>query len=133
MSDLDAEKVTGLASTLKRQFPGLSVECALHAEEQQQKASQADVVVQATPVGMKLSDPPLLPSACFSRGQCVFDLVYMYPETATLKAAKTAGARVSNGLGMLLHQGAKAFEIWTGRAAEVGAMKSALEGAVYKR
>jgi shikimate dehydrogenase len=48
-----------------------------------------------------------------------------------LKAAKAAGCRTSNGLGMLLHQGAKAFEIWTGQPAPLNVMRRALEKHIY--
>ena len=43
-------------------------------------------------------------------------MIYRPAETALLKSAKKAGCRTANGLGMLLHQGAKAFEIWTGKS-----------------
>lgn len=92
---------------------------------------QADLVIQATTVGMKPDDPPLLPAAAFRKGQRLFDLVYMYPETGIMKEARNRGARVSNGLGMLLHQGALAFSIWTGIEPPVAEMRKALENEVY--
>ena len=91
----------------------------------------ADLVVQATPVGMKKDDPSVLAADCFHKGQMAFDLVYMYPETPFMKAAIKGGAVAANGLGMLLHQGAAAFTIWTGKPAAVSAMRKALETAVY--
>ena len=63
--------------------------------------------------------------------QRIFDLIYMYPETAFLSTAKGAGAQIANGLGMLLQQGARAFTIWTGIEPDIGAMRKALEKAVY--
>ena len=48
-----------------------------------------------------------------------------------LKAAKAAGCRTANGLGMLLYQGAKALELWTGQDAPVEVMRRALEENVY--
>lgn len=94
-------------------------------------ARRADLVVQCTPVGMKATDSSLLGPDSFRAGQMAFDLVYMYPETGFTRAARAAGARASNGLGMLLHQGAHAFTVWTGRPADVAAMRGALEQAVY--
>jgi shikimate dehydrogenase len=91
----------------------------------------AELVVHATPIGMKKGDKSLLPARAFHRGQMVFDLVYMYPETALMRTARKAGARVANGLGMLMHQGAASFEIWTGRKPPVKLMRKALERAVY--
>lgn len=94
-------------------------------------AREADLVVQATPIGMRPDDGTPLPAGAFRAGQCAYDLVYMYPRTAFMRAAASAGARTANGLGMLLHQGAHAFSIWTGREADVQSMRSALEAAVY--
>jgi len=50
-----------------------------------------------------------------------------------MAAARTAGATVANGLGMLLHQGAKAFEIWTGQSAPLDAMRAALQAELHTR
>jgi shikimate dehydrogenase len=94
-------------------------------------ARRADMVVQCTPVGMKAGDRSPLPPDGFRDGQVAFDLVYMYPRTGFMRAAIEGGARAANGLGMLLHQGARSFEIWTGRKADTTAMRTALEGAVY--
>jgi shikimate dehydrogenase len=63
--------------------------------------------------------------------QAVYDMIYRPAETSLLKAAKAAGCRTSNGLGMLLHQGAKALEIWTGRSAPVELMRQALMKNIY--
>jgi len=56
----------------------------------------------------------------------VADLVYRPDETPLLTAAKRQGATVVPGLGMLLHQGALAFEIWTRQPAPVAVMRAAL-------
>ena len=53
------------------------------------------------------------------------------PEGKQSAAAKKAGCRTANGLGMLLHQGAKAFEIWTGKPAPLDVMRRALKENVY--
>lgn len=96
-----------------------------------EQAETCDLLIQATPVGMKTGEPSPLGPEAFRPGQWAMDLVYMYPETAFMIAARAAGARPANGLGMLLHQGAAAFRIWTGTDPDVEAMRSALEGAVY--
>jgi shikimate dehydrogenase len=94
-------------------------------------ARSADLVLQCTPIGMKATDAAPLPPDAFRSGQMAFDLVYMYPETGFMRAATAGGARAANGLGMLLHQGARSFEIWTGRKADTAAMRTALEHSVY--
>ncbi len=89
-------------------------------------AREAALVVQCTSVGLQPGTPPLLTAAAFRPGQCVYDLVYTARRTPILFEAAKAGARVANGLGMLLHQGAASFRIWTGRSADLAAMRSTL-------
>jgi shikimate dehydrogenase len=94
--------------------------------------NEVDLVVNATSLGLRPDDP--LPLAKFPR-QCkwlrVYDTIYRPAETRFLAAARKAGAQTANGLSMLLHQGARAFEIWTGRRAPVAVMRRALHKAVY--
>lgn len=92
----------------------------------------ADLVVQATPLGMcpeQASTVPL-PFSSFRAGQVACDLVYNPAETLFMQRAGQAGATVLNGLGMLLHQGALSFTLWTGKAAPVKVMREALSEAV---
>lgn len=101
------------------------------SEKPEDGAIECDLIIQATPVGMRPGESaPLKPDA-FRKNQFVYDLIYMYPETLLLSAARKAGARTANGLGMLLHQGAAAFEIWTGVKPPVDIMRKALEREVY--
>ena len=58
-------------------------------------------------------------------------MIYRPAETPLLVASKAAGCRTANGLGMLLYQGAKALELWTGQTAPVEIMRRALEKNVY--
>lgn len=85
----------------------------------------ADLVVHATPVGMD-GDPdlPFDPSECRD-GAVVCDLVYHPLVTPLLAASQALGHRTVGGLGMLVHQAARAFELWTGTAAPVEAMRRA--------
>lgn len=132
LTDVDAARVARLAGELRAGFPACRLEEVPHDAARWQAACHgADLAVQCTPVGMKPADPPLLAPEAFRAGQLAFDLVYMFPETAFMRAARAAGARAANGLGMLLHQGARAFQIWSGREADVSAMRGALEGDVY--
>ncbi|MFM8357237.1 MAG: shikimate dehydrogenase, partial [Verrucomicrobiota bacterium] len=57
----------------------------------------------------------------------VYDMIYRPAETPLLAAARAAGCRTANGLGMLLYQGAAALELWSGRPAPLEAMRMALE------
>jgi len=131
LADIDAERVQRLDTEIRGLTPNVEVAQALDKSRQIELCRECDLVVQASPVGMKKGDPSLLPPEAFREGQRAFDLIYMYPETAFLATACAAGAQIANGLGMLLHQGARAFEIWTGVEPAVPAMRKALEEAVY--
>lgn len=131
LADIDAERVQRLEAEVKSLAPAIEIFQALEKGSQIELCRGCDLVVQASPVGMKKADPSLLPPEAFREGQRAFDLIYMYPETAFLTTAREGGAAIANGLGMLLHQGARAFEIWTGTEPSVSAMRKALEDAVY--
>lgn len=91
--------------------------------------SRTDLVINATSLGMKRTDPRLVPPALITPDLMVFDMIYRPAVTRLLEDAKSAGARSTNGLPMLLHQGALALEIWLNRPAPVDVMRSALEKA----
>lgn len=131
LADVDAARVANLSAEIGQVAPQVGVFQGLEKPVQVELCRTADLVIQASPVGMKKEDPSLLPPEAFRAGQRAFDLIYMYPETAFLSTAKTAGAQIANGLGMLLHQGARAFKLWTGIEPDVEAMRFALEKAVY--
>ena len=86
--------------------------------------ADADLVVNATPVGMGDDAASPIPESAFRRDLVVADLVYHPLDTPLLRAAATAGARTVDGLGMLVHQAAIQFEAWTGQAAPVTAMRA---------
>jgi len=88
-------------------------------------APAARLIVNATSLGMCDGDAaPWDPSVPFRPDQVVYDLVYHRP-TAFLARAAADGARTINGLGMLVHQGARSFELWTGQPAPVDVMRAA--------
>ena len=94
---------------------------------------EVDLAINATSLGLAESDPLPMDGKQFSLRQAhaVYDMIYRPAETAFLRAAKAAGGRTANGLGMLLYQGAKALEIWSGKTAPVETMRHALEKEVY--
>ncbi|MFN2507646.1 MAG: shikimate dehydrogenase [Chthoniobacterales bacterium] len=85
-----------------------------------------DLVINATSLGMKRSDAPVLPPSMLAPHLIVYDTVYEPARTPLLAAAADAGARGANGLSMLLYQGALSFERWFDRAAPLEVMRSAL-------
>ncbi|MGH8101129.1 MAG: shikimate dehydrogenase [Chthoniobacterales bacterium] len=86
-----------------------------------------DLIVNATPLGLNPSDPAPIPGRLLMPHHLVFDAVYGSSKSLLLRAAEEAGARGANGLTMLLHQGALAFEFWFGREAPLEAMRKALQ------
>jgi shikimate dehydrogenase len=90
---------------------------------------RADVVINATSVGLKEGDPSLVPARLLKMGQVVFDIVYTR-ETELLKDAGEAGALALDGVMMLVYQGAIALEIWTGRKAPVDVMEQAVRASL---
>jgi shikimate dehydrogenase len=104
---------------------------ALTADEIRRVIDEVDLMVNATSVGLKDGDSLGLGADLFSPRLRVYDTIYRPAETEFLQIAGGAGAQVANGLGMLLHQGAKSFEIWTKRKAPLAVMRRALRTAVY--
>ncbi|UCG13418.1 MAG: shikimate dehydrogenase [Deltaproteobacteria bacterium] len=90
-------------------------------------ALEADLVINATPVGMSPHiDRSVVPPQWFRPGMVVMDMVYRPQKTRFLRDAEAAGCAGISGLEMLLYQGAAQLEIWTGREAPVKIMRRAL-------
>lgn len=123
--DIDRNKSSALASHLKENFKDIDFKIADSIEEL--RIGDCDLLANATPIGMKDSDPYLVEEKLLHKGILVYDLIYNPNETNLLRAAKSRGAKVSNGLGMLLYQGAIAFQIWTGKSAPLEVMRQALD------
>jgi shikimate dehydrogenase len=95
-----------------------------------EEAGDVDLVVNATPVGMGGNrDLPLDPTR-LGPGQVVVDLVYHPLVTPLVEAARARGAVAVNGLGMLIHQAALAFRLWTGEDPPLEVMSAAALGAL---
>lgn len=84
-------------------------------QELQDSITQADLLVNATSVGMDGSSQPIPTSIVLPEKLMVADVIYQPFETPFLKWAKEQGNQSINGLGMLLYQAAEAFEFWTGK------------------
>jgi shikimate dehydrogenase len=96
-------------------------------------AADHDLVVNSTPVGMGDDVGLALPAAALRADLVVADLVYHPLDTPLLVAARAAGARTVDGLGMLVHQAAVQFEHWTGATAPIAAMRTAAENQLALR
>jgi shikimate dehydrogenase len=122
--DIDQTKAQEISTMVKKIFPYAKIFPAESVERLDIK--NKDLLINATPVGLKSSDPLVVPEDQLHKGLFVYDLIYNPAETKLLACAKKAGCRVSNGLGMLLYQGVLSFEIWTGKNAPEEVMRKAL-------
>jgi shikimate dehydrogenase len=126
--DFVKAKAESVAQEIRKRHPRVKVTTGF-------PKGPVDLLLNATPLGLKTGDASPLEGASFSlqQARAVYDMIYRPAETQLLQAAKAAGCKTANGLGMLLHQGAKAFEIWTGQPAPLGVMRRALERNIYER
>jgi shikimate dehydrogenase len=86
----------------------------------------SDLVVNCSSLGMKPGDPSPIAATLLEPRHLLYDTIYTADRTPLMLAADQAGARSANGLSMLLHQGAIAFEIWFGKPAPLEVMRAAL-------
>lgn len=100
--------------------------------EQLAKAS-FDAIVNATPMGMRGVKPACPLEAKELNARLVFDMVYNPIETPLLRMAREKGLAVVTGVEMFVHQGARQFEIWTGKPAPEGEMLRAVVHALRQR
>jgi len=86
----------------------------------------ADLIVNCSALGMKAGDASPIPAGLLTARHLLYDTIYTAARTPLMRAADSAGARSANGLSMLLHQGAIAFEHWFQRPAPLEVMRAAL-------
>jgi len=91
----------------------------------------ADLVINATPLGMKPGDPSPVPGEWFSANQVACDMIYQPTTTPFVDAARAAGATAVDGLGMLVHQGAIAVDIWS-ESAQIRTPRELMRAAALK-
>jgi shikimate dehydrogenase len=95
-----------------------------------QPMSPPPLIINATSSGLRPTDPPPIDLTAFpatARPLAVFDMIYNPPETPLLAQAAALDIPRANGLSMLVHQGARSLEIWTGAEVPVDAMRNAIK------
>jgi shikimate dehydrogenase len=124
-----ASKAKAIGAEINQRFHGVKITVGYPKDA----AMALDLLINATALGLKPGDVSPLDEAQFAlrRAHAVYDMIYRPAETPLLKAAKAAGCQTANGLGMLLYQGARALELWTGREAPVKIMREALAKNIY--
>lgn len=128
--DIDRDRTSGLKKQYCRYFDGKRLITASDRMDMEELLIDSDLLVNATPVGMHENDPSPVDKRLLHTGMAVYDLVYNRPYTQLVKDANAAKLHAVTGLGMLVYQGAIAFETWTGKKAPLGVMKTALRQAL---
>jgi shikimate dehydrogenase len=127
--DVDKGRLKELVDIYEKCLSSGFTVAGLETASSPEEAKGCDLIVNATPLGTKESDPSPVPLDILEEGMSVYDLVYAR-ETELVKSAREKGLTASGGLGMLVGQAAAAFSIWTGRDIEEARpvmMKAALE------
>ncbi len=122
--DLDKAKASKWAVELGQAATGCQIKSVESIEDLDIR--NQDLLINATPVGMRETDPSLIEPDMLGKDLFVYDLIYSPPRTKLLSLAFEKGLKSSNGLGMLLYQGASAFSIFTGVNPPVQIMRQAL-------
>lgn len=119
-------KADELVSKLKKLYSSSEISsCSLRDSDRLKRLINDDyLIIQSTSLGLKESDELPLDVGLLTNGARVFDMIYK--ETKFQKMAKEKGCKCVKGLDMLLYQGAKSFEIWTGLQAPVEIMHKSL-------
>ncbi len=123
--DVDREKALSLVSDLKE------INREVQSVDSLEKIKGSDMVINATPLGLKKDDPLPLDLSLLRGEHIVCDLIYW--DTPLIKEARAIGCKVINGLGMLLWQGVLAFKIWTGINPPVSLMREVLVKGIGER
>ena len=129
VTDIDAIMAEGLKKHYEKYYEKDKLE-TIKMSNLESALATADLLVQATPVGMKEGDPSPVDAQLLRPGLRVYDLVYNRPMTKLVETATRNKLHAVTGLGMLLYQGAIAFELWTGQKAPVDVMRKALKEAL---
>ncbi len=124
--DIDKERAVKFVEAIKKRFEAVNIHTCLK-EELSKQIEKSDILINATPVGLKDTDSLIVEPDWFSRETIVLDLIYNPTQTKLIKVCKEKGIKAYNGSGMLIHQGALSFKIWTGKDAPIDVMREALQ------
>jgi len=131
------QRAVTLAKLVSQVVPGTVVTAAGAGSDEERRAlSQADLVVNCTPLGMHPEQVDLTPVEeidLLPERAVVYDAVYRPEETRLLREARQRGLHTISGLGMLIHQGACAWEYWFGRRGPVAVMEAVVRRALEVR
>jgi shikimate dehydrogenase len=123
-----ASRAGRIADDFREVFPGIAYENVSDVHGLPAIIADSGLVVNTTPAGMtpNINVLPIPATIRFSNHQIIFDIIYTPVETALLRRAKADGAATINGVEMFVQQGAKAFELWTGKTFPIDIARQAV-------
>ncbi|MBM3238065.1 shikimate dehydrogenase [Candidatus Poribacteria bacterium] len=125
-----ASKAIQLASDISQKTGTEIHSMGLDDKSLPEAVSESSLLVNTASASMNLEHPLLINEDWLHRQLVVYDIIYNPPETRLLKVAKEKGLKTIGGIGMLVHQGAIAFDLWTGQYPPVDTMRRALINAL---
>jgi len=130
-----AARAETLAGQFRELFPGIAYDCISDEGALRGAIAESVLIVNTTPAGMTPNSDalPIPPGIRFSNYQIILDIIYTPIETALLRRAKSDGATAVNGVEMFIHQGAIAFELWTGKKFPIDVARRAVLQALTAR
>ena len=122
----DIDKFKSLSLFKKMNFSFSQTKFGVATRIEDLELDKKDLLINATPLGMRPLDPCLIDAKWLHKDLFVYDLIYSPAETKLITLARGRGLNCANGLGMLLYQGVFAFQQFTGKKAPVKIMQEAL-------
>ena len=121
------DKIIALSRRLESISPETEINVLTFDDpELRARCHSAQLLIQTTSIGLKKSDPPVVSDNCFLTHHCAYDTIYQPAQTPFLTSAKRAGCRTDNGLSLLIHQGAIAYQHWFPGSAPLPHMRAAM-------
>ncbi len=132
------EKLNPITQTLSQITPNEELEgprdrlttIALNDPELEEAIAASDLIINTTSVGLQPTDPAPFPTRWIEPHHLVYDTIYNPAKTRLLRDAESQGARIANGLSLLLHQGALSLEYWLNCEAPINTMREGLKSAL---
>lgn len=122
------KKAIALSEDINKYVPELSVTIPMEHKKIKEAIREADILINTTSVGTypEINEIPINPKL-LNKKLTVCDVIYNPPKTKLLTEAENTGCKIQSGLGMLIHQGAEAFELWTEEKAPIDIMFKAIK------
>ena len=127
-------KAESLTEQVRQRFPAVKIEATgMEHADLKRVFHNVDMIINTTSIGLKIEDPSPAPKEFLHKDLFVCDLIYNPPDTELIRYAKELCRGHMNGSGMLIHQGAASFKLWTGIEPPIQVMRQALQDALQHR